>query len=106
MVADRVIVENVLMLVQDVVAFADISMTTLEVINNAYHISIPLSTQATVSLDDMRCIESYSPARIASVSVKLTEKENYLRMKIVDENTLLSTTQVDIIRITKRQRRV
>lgn len=103
-VGDRIVVENILVLVQDVISFCNIALTSIEPKNNSYYITVPFATPSTVSLEDLRCIEAYSPARIASLSVQLTDTDQYLRMTIVDEKSMLSTTQVDIIRITKKQR--
>jgi hypothetical protein len=53
---DRIVVENILVLVQDVIAFADISTTAINANNNKYEVSVPLSEHCTLSLEDMRCI--------------------------------------------------
>jgi hypothetical protein len=102
--ADRVVVENILTVVQDVITFVDISSCSIEVKNNQYRISIPLCKNSAVSLQDFRTIESYSPARISSISLVSCDASLYIQIKIVDESFSMSCTQVDLIRVTKKQR--
>lgn len=102
--ADRIVVENILAVVQDVIAFADISTTVISPKNNKYEVSVPLCQHYTVSLEDMRCIEAYSPARIGMICVDSASKDINLRLSIVDEQSVMSITEVDVIRISKKRR--
>lgn len=102
--ADRIVVENILLIVQDVIAFADISTAVITLKNNKYEVSVPLCQHCTVSLEDMRCIEAYSPARVGLISVNSAGTDLNLRLSIVDEQSVMSITEVDVIRISKKRR--
>jgi len=58
----------------------------------------------SVSLASMRSLQNYSPARVAEVRTMLFEGGLALVLDVCDSATRIGTTELEIVRITKRHR--
>ena len=81
--ADKILVENLLRLAQ----------TELLVLN-----------LASVSLSSMRALQAYSPARVGEVRTIMQEGSMLLVLDVCDSSVRMGTTELEIVRITKRHR--
>ncbi len=59
----------------------------------------------SVSLTSMRSLQAYSPARVAEVRTMLLEGTLHIVLDVCDAATRIGTTELEIIRITKRHRK-
>jgi hypothetical protein len=81
--ADKILVENLLRLAQ----------TELLVLN-----------LASVSLSSMRALQAYSPARVGEVRTIMQEGSMLLVLDVCGSSVRMGTTELEIMRITKRHR--
>jgi hypothetical protein len=103
--ADRVVLENILIIAQEMVPLLDISMCSVQVHEQTYQVTIPMTSSAYISLRDLRSIESYSPARISALDIHCSEHGCALRVSVTDEHVPISTSELDIVRLTKKRYR-
>jgi hypothetical protein len=100
---DRVVVDNILTVTQDLIPFVDITSMSMDIQENTYCLKIPLTDHVKIFLRDLRAIEAYSPARISSISVSSTESGLHLLIHVANEQVSVRSTLVDVIRVTKRR---
>lgn len=101
---DRAVVENIITLVGEV-AGLNIAHAALVREKQTYIVTMPLPTDAEISLADLRQVESYSPARV--VDLRLAQRSNHpavLRCVIADESAPVLVSETDVLRVTKRKR--
>jgi hypothetical protein len=102
--ADKVLLQNIVHLVQD--AIPEVNVTQMELDKGAeqYSIRVPFATRSFVlSLDQLRQIQTYSPARISDVLVGSSADAPQLTIRVTTEARPVQYTEVDIIRIRKRR---
>jgi hypothetical protein len=58
----------------------------------------------SVSLSNMRALQNYSPARVAEVRVVMHDGSANLVLDVCDCTAKMTTTELEIVRITKRRR--
>jgi hypothetical protein len=58
----------------------------------------------SVSLSNMRALQAYSLARVVEVRIALQEGSMMLVFDVCDSSVRMSTTELEIVRITKRHR--
>jgi hypothetical protein len=101
---DRVLLQNIVHLVQD--SIPEVNVTLLEVEKGAemYNMKLPMSMRTfCVSLEQLRQIQAYSPARISDVSVGVTSDTPHITLRVTTEARPLMYSEYDIIRIRKRR---
>ena len=102
--SDKVLLQNIVHLVQDSIAEVNVSLMEVEKGSEMYNIRLPMSMRTfIVTLEQLRQIQTYSPARIADVSVVLTGDAPYITLRVTTETRPLMYSEVDIIRIRKRR---
>ena len=102
--SDKILLQNIVHLVQDSIAEVNVSLMEVEKGNEMYNIRLPMSMRTfIVTLEQLRQIQTYSPARIADVSVVLTGDAPYITLRVTTETRPLMYSEVDIIRIRKRR---
>ena len=102
--SDRVLLQNIVHLVQD--SIPEVNVTLLEVEKGAemYNMKLPMSVRTfCVSLEQLRQIQAYSPARISDVSVGVTSDTPHVTLRVTTEARPLMYSEYDIIRIRKRR---
>ena len=103
--SDKVLVENLLRLAQAELCVLNLASTTI-VTEGKKTVVLCVLTGPTpsVSLNSMRALQAYSPARVLEVRCVLQEGSLILVLEINDPSVRMSTTELDIVRITKRHR--
>lgn len=105
---DQPIVENITHLAQETMPMLDITRMDVRVDGQAYRLSIPFSNQSacTVMLSELKTVEAYSPARLREAKVAFDGKVMTLELLVLDETAPLMVSDIDIIRVSKRSRRM
>jgi len=103
--ADRTIVENVLRLAQVELTVLNLASTTVAVEGRKITLKCALTgpTQ-TVSLSSMRSLQAYSPARVLEIRAVLADGSMLLVIDLSDATARISTSELEIVRITKKRR--
>jgi len=103
--SDKVFVENLLQVAQAELCVLNLASTTVVVEGKKTVVRCVLTGPSpSVSLNTMRALQAYSPARVVEVRCVLQEGSLILVLEINDPSVRLSTTELDIVRITKRHR--
>lgn len=105
LLADRQLVENILLVVQELNPSMDVTQCVLTKNATMYTVMIP-STNASdvISLSEMRDIQTYAPGRISDIHVLYRNDKLTMKLSIRDETSPITCTQLDIIRVSKRKR--
>jgi hypothetical protein len=102
--SDKILLQNIVHLVQDSITEVNVSLMEVEKGVDVYNIRLPISMRTfTVTLEQLRQIQAYSPARIYDLSVILTSDTQYITLRVTTETRPLMFTELDIIRIRKRR---
>jgi hypothetical protein len=102
--ADRVVVENVIILAQEMIPLLDVTACSIELKHQQYRVHLPVSAQTKIGLRELRAIEAYSPARITAVSVQTGGAVGALCIEVADQHCPISCTELDVVRISKKRR--
>ena len=104
---DRQVVENILIVAQETIPTLDITKTTLLHEGGAYHISMPsVNPRDKLRLREMMNIQAYSPARIQDIHIIQNNGVLVMHIIIHDEASPITTSQLDIIRLCKKTKRI
>ena len=100
--------ENITHLAQETMPMLDITRMDVRVDGQAYRLSIPFSNQSAcaVMLSELKTVEAYSPARLREAKVAFDGKVMTIELLVLDENAPLMVSDIDIIRVSKRSRRM
>ena len=102
--ADRVLLENVGTLAQQVVPELDLTRAQVERNGDTYTLRLPWSAgDAVVTLASLREIESYAPYRILDVSVSTSAGGACMAIQLATENKPLVFTEWNVIRLKRRR---
>ena len=102
--ADKVLLQNIVHLVQDVIPEVDVTQMELDKSADQYSIRLPFSARTfMLSLEQLRQIQTYSPARISDVLVGSSAETPQLTIRVTTEAKPLLFSEIDIIRIRKRR---
>jgi hypothetical protein len=102
--ADKILLQNIVHLVQDSIPEVNVTLLEVEKGVEVYNIRLPTSMRTvTVSLEQLRQIQAYSPARISEVSVGVTSDTPHIILRVTTEARPLMYSEIDIIRIRKRR---
>ncbi len=105
--ADRILIENLLRLAQAELLVLNLASTSIVTEGHKTVIRCALTGPSPiVSLSSMRSLQAYSPARVAEVRTMLFEGSLALVLDVCDSSTRIGTTELEIVRITKRHRPV
>lgn len=70
-----------------------------------YRVTVPLCAgEVVMSLQDMSMLQRNWPARIADIKFRLRAEGALLVLEVIDEGHPIAVTQMDVIRVSKRQR--
>ena len=102
--ADKVLLQNIVHLVQDAIPEVDVTKMELDKSADLYSIRLPFSARTfMLSLEQLRQIQTYSPARISDVLVGSSSEAPQLTIRVTTEAKPLLFSEIDIIRIRKRR---
>lgn len=102
---DRILIENLLRLAQAELLVLNLASTSIVTEGHKTVIRCMLTGPSpSVSLASMRSLQNYSPARVAEVRTMLFEGGLALVLDVCDSATRIGTTELEIVRITKRHR--
>ena len=102
--ADKVLLQNIVHLVQDAIPEVDVTQMELDKSADQYSIRLPFSARTfMLSLEQLRQIQTYSPARISDVLVGSSSEAPQLTIRVTTEAKPLLFSEIDIIRIRKRR---
>ena len=102
--SDKILLQNIVHWVQDSIAEVNVNLMEVEKGVEVYNIRLPMSMRTfTVTLEQLRQIQAYSPARIHDASVTLTSDTPYITLRVTTEARPLMYSEIDIIRIRKRR---
>ena len=102
--ADKVLLQNIVHLVQDAIPEVDVTKMELDKSADLYSIRLPFSARTfMLSLEQLRQIQTYSPARISDVLVGSNAEAPQLTIRVTTEAKPLLFSEIDIIRIRKRR---
>ena len=102
--ADKVLLQNIVHLVQDAIPEVDVTQMELDKSADQYSIRLPFSARTfMLSLEQLRQIQTYSPARISDVLVGSNAEAPHLTIRVTTEAKPLLFSEIDIIRIRKRR---
>jgi hypothetical protein len=102
--ADKVLLQNIVHLVQDAIPEVDVTQMELDKSADQYSIRLPFSAHTfMISLEQLRQIQTYSPARISDVLVGSSAEAPQLTIRVTTEAKPLLFSEIDIIRIRKRR---
>jgi hypothetical protein len=105
--ADRMVVENILSVAQEEIPTLDITRSTLTHEGGAYHVCVPSAKpRDKIRLRELMNIQGYNPGRIQDIEVVYFNDVLTLRFLVYDEAAPITTSQLDIVRICKKTRRV
>ena len=101
---DKILMQNIVHLLQDSIPEVNVTLMEIEKGKEMYNIRLPMSVRTlTMSLEQLRQIQAYSPARISDISVALSSEMPHITLRVTTEARPLMYSEVDIIRITKRR---
>ena len=102
--SDKVLLQNIVHLVQDSIPEVNVTLIEIEKLRDMYNIRLPMSMPAfIVSIEQLRQIQAYSPARILDASVGLGNDFPHVTLRVTTEARPLTYSEIDIIRISKRR---
>jgi len=102
--SDKVLLQNIVHLVQDAIPEVNVTLMELDKSADQYTIRLPLSARTfMLSLEQLRQIQTYSPARVSDVLVGAATDTPQLMVRVTTEARPLQYSEIDIIRIRKRR---
>ena len=103
--ADRMLVDNVLRVAQADLVVLNLASTTVSVEGRKLTLKTVLTGPSpSVSLTNMRNLQAYSPARVLDLRTTLSDGNMFLVIELSDSLTRICTTELEIVRITKKRR--
>jgi len=102
--SDKVLLQNIVHLVQDAIPEVNVTLMELDKSADQYSIRLPFAARTfMLSLEQLRQIQTYSPARISDVLLASTADAPQLTVRVTTEAKPLQYSEIDIIRIRKRR---
>ena len=103
--ADRIVVENILTVLQDFVPHVNVTSCVLVVTSSGYTVTLPCAV-AEVTVHQLLAVQDYSPARISDFKILVKDGVLNLLISIRDENCPVVYSEVAVLRVCKRTRYV
>jgi len=101
--SDRVVVENILTVLQDTIEGCSVQGSTLRKTGSAYVVTVPCAG-SEVTMGQLRKMQGYSPARISEIRIGVCESRLTVTLSIADESAPLAYSEIDVVRVCKRNR--
>jgi len=101
--ADRLVVENILKVLQEYVPLASVARTTMNKKQNGYVFRVPFSLP--IALSALQNIQAYNPARISEISIQKNDKQDVIVLDVLQEAARLQVSDIPVItQVRKRTR--
>lgn len=105
--SDKTLLENIMHLAQETIPQIDLTAAEMTRTPDVFCLRLHLSNrEAVISLQQLRSIQAYSPARILDVQVAVLPETVQVLVRVASETADIMYSEVDVIRITKRTRRI
>jgi hypothetical protein len=105
--SDKTLLENIMHLAQETIPQIDLTSTEMTKTPDVFCLRLRLSNrEALISLQQLRSIQAYSPARILDVQVAVLPETVQVLVRVASETANIMYSEVDVIRITKRTRAI
>lgn len=103
--SDKMMLENIMHLAQETIPQIDLTMTDMTKTNDVFVLCLHVAERdLVISLQQLRSIQAYSPARILDVQVAVMPLAVTVLVRVASEAANIMYSEVDVIRITKRTR--
>jgi hypothetical protein len=103
--SDKTLLENIMHLAQETIPQIDLTATEMTRTPDVFCLRLNLSDrEVLVSLQQLRLIQAYSPARILDLQVAVLPETVHVVVRVASETSNIMYSEVDVIRITKRTR--
>lgn len=104
--ADRIVVENIVNVAQDISCFLRIVETSVELAGPSYKVTVPFADkQCSFTYRDMQKLMTYNPSRLDDMRLTLGADGRLLFvMFITNEKTPYDVSEYDVVRVHKRRR--
>lgn len=104
---EKTLLENIMHLAQETIPQIDLTSTEMTKGPDVFCLRLHLSgREAVVSLQQLRLIQAYSPARVLDVQVAVLPEKVQVLVRVAAETANIMYSEVDVIRITKRARAI
>lgn len=104
---DRIVVENILVLMQEEIPTLDITRSALTHTGSVYQVAVPsVKPQDKVRLRQLLNIQAFNPGRIQDIEISFRNDVLVLLLAVYDEAAPITTSQLDIMRICKKTKRM
>ena len=104
---DRMLVENILMVAQEICPALNVTTTSINKKGLSYTAMIPLATASeAIGLHHLRDIQAFCPGRIQNIYVIFRNETMNIQIEIQDETAPITSTQLDIVRISRKRQKV
>ena len=105
--SDKTLLENIMHLAQETIPQIDLTTAEMTRTPDVFCLRLHLSErEVLVSLQQLRAIQAYSPARILDLQVAVMPETVHVLVRVASETATIMYSEVDVIRITKRTRGV
>lgn len=108
---DKVVVENILLVMAELIPNANVAATVLSKTKGKYKLSTPLAVPLSLTLSQMRALQTYNPARLTEVSLKIEERPTdsqshacFVVLEVADQSTPITVQEIEVMRMSKRSR--
>jgi len=103
--SDKMMLENIMHLAQETIPQIDLTMTDMTKASDVFVLCLHVAERdLVISLQQLRSIQAYSPARILDVQVAVMPLVVTVLVRVASEAANIMYSEVDVIRITKRTR--
>ena len=105
--SDKTLLENIMHLAQETIPQIDLTSAEMTKTPDVFCLRLHLSSrEVVISLQQLRLIQAYSPARILDVQVAVLPETVQVLVRVAAETANIMYSEVDVMRITKRTRAI
>lgn len=103
--SDALVVENIVTVASELIPFLNVLETSIQHLQNTYFVRIALSGNKIPSFLQMKQLCAQYPARIENIHIEQDHvKKLSIIISITNEKTPYTCTQIEVVRVLKRQR--
>ena len=105
--SEKTLLENIMHLAQETIPQIDLTSAEMTKTPDVFCLRLHLSSrEVVISLQQLRLIQAYSPARILDVQVAVLPETVQVLVRVAAETANIMYSEVDVMRITKRTRAI
>ena len=103
---DRMLAENILMVTQELIPTLNVQCAVISKHGSTYIITVPsVTSNDVIGLGMLQDIQAYCPGRIQTINVLYRNDTLNLELIILNETMPITSTQLDIVRMSKKRRK-